>query len=102
MSDGSDAWLDQTSQLILTTHDPLTIAGLKSVQVQIFERTSNGKVITRIPDEDPQGMGVAGVLIQMFGLPSTLDTITQSKIDERNRLSRISKRTEERNPTSSH
>jgi len=92
--DGSDSWLDQTSQLILTTHDPLTIAGLKRMQVQIFERTSNGKVVTRIPDEDPQGMGVAGVLIQMFGLPSTLDTITQGKIDERNRLSRISERTQ--------
>jgi hypothetical protein len=90
---GEEAWLDQTSQLILTTHDPLTIAGLKKMQVQIFDRLADNTIATRIPEQDPQGLGVAGVLIQMFGLPSTLDTITQGKINRRNELSRMHERT---------
>ncbi|WP_448612316.1 AAA family ATPase [Geodermatophilus sp. URMC 60] len=88
-----DEWLDRTSQMILATHDPLTIAGLVSSQVQIFERTQ-GSTVVRAPDEDPRGMGVAGVLIQLFGLPSTLDLATQEKIDLRNDLSRLTDRSE--------
>jgi predicted ATPase len=88
---GRDAWLDSSSQLILTTHDPLTIAGLKRAQVKIFQRVGNSTVAD-FPDGDPQGMGVAGVLIEMFGLPSTLDTVTQEKINRRNQLSRMSER----------
>jgi hypothetical protein len=88
---GRDAWLDASSQLILTTHDPLTIAGLKRAQVKIFERVGNDTV-AEIPDVDPQGMGVAGVLIEMFGLPTTLDPATQKKIDRRNELSRLLQR----------
>lgn len=88
---GREVWLDASSQLILTTHDPLTIAGLRRAQVKIFERIGNDTIV-EVPDVDPQGMGVAGVLIEMFGLPSTLDTVTQEKIDQRNELSRLPQR----------
>jgi hypothetical protein len=85
VADDEPGWLDSTSQLILTTHDPLTIAGLRSDQVQIFKRVGNS-TISEQPDEDPRGMGVAGVLLRMFGLPTTLDLVTQEKINRRNDL----------------
>jgi hypothetical protein len=88
--------LDKTSQLILTTHDPLTIAGLKRSQVLIFKRLMNDIEVGN-PSEDPRGMGVAGVLIRLFGLPSTLDQKTQEKIDLRNQLSWKTNRTEDEN-----
>src|SRR5690606_24320692 len=46
------------------------------------------EVFVRKPTEDPRGLGVAGVLIRMFGLPSTLDLETQRKLDRRNELAR--------------
>ena len=78
----------QTSQMIISTHDPLTIAGLEADQVQIFSR-QHGHASARRPEADPRGMGVAGVLTRMFGLPSTLDPHTQAKLDERNELAML-------------
>jgi predicted ATPase len=92
--ESDDPWQDKTSQLILTTHDPLTIAGLKKNEVQIFERV-DGFISPRQPIEDPRGLGVAGVLLEMFGLPTTLDLLTQRKIEKRNQLSRQTNRTAE-------
>lgn len=89
-----DVWLDQSSQLILTTHDPLTIAGLTKEEVQIFERHGNQTAIG-LPSEDPRGLGVAGVLIEMFGLPTTLDLVTQRKIERRNSLTHLQDRSPE-------
>jgi len=82
------------SHLILLTHDPLTIAGLERSQVQIFERSS-GQIEVRRPYDDPRGKGVAGVLTEMFGLPSTLDPETQKKLDERNELLAVKDRSSE-------
>lgn len=79
--------LHSTSQLILTTHDPLTIAGLEAAQVQIFRRSGN-QIIVEQPSVDPRGLGVSGVLLRMFGLPSTLDLQTQEKIRRRDELAR--------------
>jgi predicted ATP-binding protein involved in virulence len=79
--------LDSTSQLILTTHDPLTIAGLEAAQVQIFRRSGN-QITVEQPLDDPRGLGVSGVLLRMFGLPSTLDHPTQEKIRRRDELAR--------------
>jgi len=73
------------SHLIIATHDPLVIAGLTRNQVQILTRSEKGCKAT-IPDVDPRGLGVAGVLTEMFGLPSTLDTETQADLDRRNKL----------------
>jgi predicted ATPase len=94
-TDGDESeLLDKTSQLILTTHDPLTIAGLRHSQVLIFKRLQN-RILVDHPYEDPRGMGVAGVLIRLFGLPSTLDPRTQNKIDLRNRLLRNADRSQQ-------
>jgi predicted ATPase len=73
--------------VIMASHDPLTIAGLEKSQVQILYRISeNGPVRATQPTVDPKGLGVAGVLRQVFGMHTTLDPETQSLIDERNTL----------------
>ena len=77
---------DENSQLVIATHSPLTIASLLRSQVQIFERDADGNPRAAPPDVDPLGLGVAGVLTELFGLDSTLDPETQALIDERDRL----------------
>lgn len=75
-----------SSQLIITTHDPLMIGGLRKEQVRIL-RCEGGKTTVDTPDEHPQGMGVAGLLkSELFGLPSTLDSRTLEQLQERNEL----------------
>jgi predicted ATPase len=75
------------SHLIISTHDPLTIADLTSGQVCIFSRGAQDRRVTvQRPSEDPRGLGVTGVLTELFGLPTTLDPTTQEKLDERERL----------------
>lgn len=77
---------DSPSQILVTTHDPLMIGGLKKEQVQILT-VENGLVQAITPVEDPQGMGVSGLLkSDMFGLRSTLDPPTQKSLDRRNTL----------------
>lgn len=79
-----------TSQIILTTHDPLVIGGLTKEEIRIFytqkEKTGNETVLrvkTTEPDFDPKGLGVAGVLTSnFFNLPSTLDEDTQNDLNK--------------------
>lgn len=74
------------SQIIITTHDPMMIGGLRKEQVRIIRNTTE---ITEVstPHEHPQGMGIAGLLrSEMFGLPSTLDRRTLDLLQERNEL----------------
>jgi ABC-type multidrug transport system ATPase subunit len=79
--------------VILASHDPLTIAGLEKSQVQILYRDGeSGAVKATQPSVDPKGLGVAGVLRQIFGMPTTLDPETQKLIDERNTLLREQER----------
>jgi predicted ATPase len=75
-----------SSQLIITTHDPLMIGSLRKEQVRIL-RCDGGKTTVDTPDEHPQGMGVAGLLkSELFGLPSTLDSHTLKQLQRRNEL----------------
>jgi predicted ATPase len=78
----------KTSHLIMCTHDPLLIAGLKQSQVQIMLRDEDSDQIhPEIPTEDPRGMGVAAILTSnMFGLRTALDEQTQRLLDERRKL----------------
>ncbi len=77
----------KTSHIIMTTHDPLTIAGLTKEQVQIIQRNEVGKIIASHPDRDPRGMGVSGLLTSdVYGLRSELDLDTQKKLDEKREL----------------
>ena len=73
------------SQVLMATHDPLVLAGLKRNEVIVMERNeTNGRIEAFRPDVDPQGLGVVGILrSEMFGLRSTLDLPTQHKLDRR-------------------
>jgi ABC-type multidrug transport system ATPase subunit len=75
------------SQLVLTTHDPMTLASLTKDQVfVVYHDPETGEANVDHPPVDPRGLGVAGVLRQVFGMRSTLDPETQKLIGERNRL----------------
>lgn len=74
------------SQVLLTTHDPILLGGLRREQVLVIRNTSS---VTQIesPSIHPQGMGVAGLLkSELFGLASTLDQQTLKDLDRRNEL----------------
>lgn len=76
----------KTTQIIMNTHDPLVIGNLTKEEVRIF-RNEDGKIITEMPEIDPQGLGVEGILTsELFGLPTTLDDETIKKLEERNDL----------------
>jgi predicted ATPase len=75
--------------LILTSHNPLTIAGLEKEEVRVMFADKAGQIFVKQPVVDPRGLGFSGVLTDIFGMPSTLDRPTQELIDQRNRLARI-------------
>ncbi|MBM6498627.1 AAA family ATPase [Flavobacterium macrobrachii] len=86
---------DDTSQILMTTHDPLVIGGLTKEEIRIFyskkaiDKNGNEfqKIETFEPDFDPKGLGVAGILTsEFFNLPSTLDEDTLKELEERNDL----------------
>ena len=86
---------DETSQILMTTHDPLVIGGLTREEIRLFRSYKAlddndqefQKIETFQPDFDPKGLGVAGILTsEFFNLPSTLDEDTLEDLNERNRL----------------
>jgi predicted ATPase len=76
-------------QIILTSHNPLTIAALERDEVRVMNIDAAGKVVVKSPFVDPKGLGFTGVLTDIFGMSSTLDRPTQKLIDERNRLASV-------------
>jgi predicted ATPase len=77
----------KNSHLLVATHDPLALTNLRRNQVAILERDSEtGTVASSEPEEDPVGMGVQGILRNMFGLRSAVGTVIQEKLDHRTRL----------------
>lgn len=80
------------SHIVLTSHHPLTIAGLLKNEVRILHTDpASNQVVASQPFVDPKGLGIAGVLTDIFGMPSTLDEPTQKLIDDRNKLVRLKK-----------
>jgi predicted ATPase len=77
---------EESSHIVMTTHDPLVFSGLERSQVQILKRApDSGLIYAEIPETDPKGMGVSAILTsEMFGLRSTLD-IPTLKLLERKR-----------------
>lgn len=68
----------ETSHLLMVTHHPLAIAELKKQQVQVMWHDSTNQVHANEPEENPRGMGYAGILTSdMFGLRTTLDNSTE-------------------------
>lgn len=74
------------SQVLLTTHDPILLGGLKREQVHVIHQRESHTEIES-PAIHPQGMGVTGLLkSELFGLSSTLDIETERRLKRRNDL----------------
>jgi len=77
----------ESTQIFITTHDPLVIGGLEKEQIRIFDKENdNGAIKVWQPEFSPKGLGVAGILIELFGLPSTVDPDTQEKLERKRTL----------------
>lgn len=87
----------ESSHILIVTHDPLMIGGLTKDQVQIFSFDRENRITVAPPKEDPIGMGVAAILIELFGLPTTLDRATQEKLYRKRELALNEDRTEDEN-----
>jgi len=74
------------SQVLLTTHDPILLGGLRREQVHVIRQLVSHTGIES-PTVHPQGMGVTGLLkSELFGLSSTLDIETERRLKRRNDL----------------
>jgi predicted ATPase len=77
----------ETTQVVMATHDPLVVSGLTADEVQLMRRSGEGQISASHPEDDPKGMGVAGVLTsELYGLRSALDKETQDLLDRKREL----------------
>jgi restriction endonuclease S subunit/predicted ATPase len=78
----------QTSQLLMATHDPLVIASLVKEQVHLLKRDPDTLVCrSEQASVNPKGLGFTGILTsEMFGFRSDLDPETLADLDNRVRL----------------
>jgi ABC-type cobalamin/Fe3+-siderophores transport system ATPase subunit len=82
--------------IVLTSHNPLTISALSRDEVRVISTDAKSNaIVAEPPFIDPRGLGIGGVLTDIFGMPSTLDQPTQDLIAARNRLARLDKPTAE-------
>lgn len=86
---GEDGKDQESSHIILTTHNPLAIAELAKEQVQILHKEPASRTVhADSPAVDPKGMGFAGIVTSdMFGLGSSLDNATNDDLIALHRLS---------------
>ena len=90
---------DKSSQLLIATHNPLMIGGLKKQQVRLLNRHDKEDkyhISADMPDEDPIGMGVDGLLqSDIFGLSSVLPPSVVERLTQRYKLLGIRNKTAE-------
>jgi hypothetical protein len=89
MSDNAvESTEQQTSQILMATHDPLVIASLVREQIHLLKRdTKTGACKWEPAGVNPRGLGFTGILTsEMFGFRSDLDPETLADIDNRVRL----------------
>jgi restriction endonuclease S subunit/predicted ATPase len=86
--EAGDAEEQQTSQILMSTHDPLVIASLFKEQIHLLKRDwQTGICKWEQPDVDPRGLGFTGILTsEMFGMRSDLDEETLADLDAKVRL----------------
>ena len=77
---------EETSHILLTTHNPLAVAELVREQVQILRLTKDNdqrRIVACYPEMDPRGLGYAAIVTSdMFGIASTLDQPTQLLLEQ--------------------
>src|ERR1700730_304470 len=78
----------QSSQILMATHDPLVIASLVKEQIHLLKRDSQtGACTWTSASVNPRGLGFTGILTsEMFGFRSDLDPETLADLDTRVRL----------------
>lgn len=78
----------QTSQILMATHDPLVIASLVKEQIHLLKRDPlTGVCRWTTASVNPRGLGFTGILTsEMFGFRSDLDPETLADLDDRVRL----------------
>lgn len=80
------------THVLMATHDPIIVGEVDQEDILLFslEKTADGnreRVSIEVPEEAPQGLGVAGVLTgEFFQLETTLDADTQAKLTQRYEL----------------
>ena len=80
----------------MTTHSPLTFAGLDRNEVVILERQEDGQIFSQHPATPPKGMGFQAILTSdFFGMRSTLDRETLALLDEKRKLGIKTEKTDE-------
>lgn len=76
---------EETSHILLTTHNPLAIAELDREQVQILrmnKKDGQRQIVACYPEMAPRGMGYAAIVTSdMFGIASSLDLPTQELLE---------------------
>jgi ABC-type transport system involved in cytochrome c biogenesis ATPase subunit len=76
---------EETSHVLLTTHNPLAIAELDRGQVQILrmhKQDGHRQIVACYPEMAPRGMGYAAIVTSdMFGIASSLDHPTQMLLE---------------------
>jgi len=76
-----------STQIILNTHDPLLIGGLKREEVRIFRTNAEGNINIEEPDIDPKLMNVSKILTsELFGLPSIMSKELEDKVNRKRYL----------------
>lgn len=78
----------QSSQILMATHDPLVIASLVKEQIHLLNRDPKTGACRWTPASvNPRGLGFTGILTsEMFGFRSDLDPETLADLDSRTRL----------------
>jgi len=86
--DAVESTEQQTSQILMATHDPLVIASLVKEQVHLLKRDPDTRACTaEFASVNPRGLGFTGILTSdMFGFRSDLDPETLGDLDNRVRL----------------
>jgi restriction endonuclease S subunit/predicted ATPase len=86
--DSSESEEQQTSQILMSTHDPLVIASLFKEQIHLLKRDwQTGICKWGQPSVDPRGLGFTGILTsEMFGMRSDLDEETLADLDSKVRI----------------
>lgn len=82
--------IEESSHVVMCTHNPMAIAELVKEQVQILQLStgdSTRRVVARQPEMDPRGLGYAAIVTSdMFGIASSLDGSTQLLLETQREL----------------
>lgn len=79
--------VEQSCQVVMTTHNPISIASLEREQVLVVSTSAEGETVADHPAISPRGMGYSGVVTsEMFGLGSSLDRPTSDALARLHRL----------------